>query len=181
MLFLRERGFRANHVGDGAMPSMFESVVPFLFCVRCDCNRRKDYEHLLCLSSLSFFYSAHVAFQHGLNVMGILGGALGISSFLYHATHNPSIRSADIMILWAAAGSGLVQGLVGLWYCGIARVHCLWWALSAWQCLVSCRPIQYSTSTKPPSGFIDLRYHFLIHVVGSGSFLALVRIWELSW
>ena len=53
--------------------------------------------------------------------MGILGGALGISSFLYHATHYPSIRSADIMILWAAAGSGLVQGLLGLWYCGIGQ------------------------------------------------------------
>ena len=46
--------------------------------------------------------------------MGTLAAVLTATTIVYHTTHDPRVRAADVLTLWLTAAVGTVQAIVGI-------------------------------------------------------------------
>ena len=139
----------------------------FFFKVTCACRNHPRYRHTLCLTSLPFFVAAWRLIHGGIFFAGACTAALGSTSVLYHATHAPGVRAADVLVLWLTGAVGAVEALAGIWAYG-ANVGLVIGLLGVLFLGVIFAAPYFSTN-----GTIRLQWHMAVHLIAAFSLLCL--------
>ena len=142
-------------------------ALDFFFKVCCACRSHPRLKRILCLSSLGFFVAAHRLFSGGIFFQGGSAAALGLSSVVYHATHSPGVRAADVLLLWFTGSLGVLQSLAAI------SVHGpnagLVTGLSGVGLLCAIFAVPYFYVDGDVKGEIRLHWHATVHLVAAAS------------
>ena len=143
----------------------------FAFKVSCACKDHPRYPHLLSLSSLLFIPAAQRVLAAGAFYLGALAAALAMTSSVYHATHSPCVRAADILVLWLTGSTGflkaiaamLARGANGWLACGILGILAL--------CAIFQMPVFYIDGDRDGKATIKLHWHVAVHAIASAGLI----------
>jgi hypothetical protein len=97
-----------------ASPVYRQPVIDFFCNVRCACNESSRYKRLLVLTSLPFSVPMWLLLRQGTYLLGYLAAMLTATSVIYHSSHSPLVRAADVLLVWTTGAVGAVYGVVGL-------------------------------------------------------------------
>ena len=143
----------------------------FAFKVSCACKDHPRYPHLLSLSSLLFIPAAQRVLAAGAFYLGALAAALAMTSSVYHATHSPCVRAADILVLWLTGSTGflkaiaamLTRGANGWLACGILGILAL--------CAIFQMPVFYIDGDRNGKATIKLHWHVAVHAIAAAGLI----------
>lgn len=95
-------------------PTRWEATAAFLFTVSCACSAPSRFHRLLVLTSLPFALPAYLLLQQGTLFLGGCTAALLLTSMVYHASHHPTIRAADVLLVMIVSVTGCVQAATAI-------------------------------------------------------------------
>ena len=154
------------------------AAAEFLFTVTCACRVSQKYRHLLCLSSLAMAIAGQILFTDGSYFIGGLAATLSITSVLYHATHSPKVRAADVFLLWLVGLTGTVEALINIawkgphagWLLGLGCIGSL--------CMIFISPVCH-IDRDMELAMIRLPWHAGVHLISGGG-LCLLAVGNAS-
>jgi len=155
---------RPSHASAVTLPPLQARLVEFFFTVACACLISPRYKRLLCLSSLFLAFGAQAVLAGGNYPLGVMSAVLSFSSIVYHATHEPSVRAVDILMLYSVGALGLTEALInsikhGPNFGWIATPICVFALV-----VILVWPIFHEH--RQGIDVIQLQWHFMLHFFG---------------
>ena len=119
-----------------------------------------------------------ILFTDGSYFIGGLAATLSITSVLYHATHSPKVRAADVVLLWLVGLTGTVEALINIaphgphagWLLGLGCIGSL--------CMIFISPMCH-IDRDMELAMIRLPWHAGVHLISGGG-LCLLAVGNAS-
>ena len=145
----------------------------FLFKVRCACNQPSRCPNLLAITGIAFALPTALLWLRSNRTLSALTAALTATTLVYHATHNPWMRAADVLVLWTTGAVGLVQCVVCMVVDGPNAMLAI-----AILLLAIINAINHLPVCLDESGRIELRWHVAVHVLTTAALSLVALGWE---